>query len=188
MSEPGGTETGGFAEPQQYTPEQADAIAQAQLASQAEGVAPAQGTGPAVSPADLGAQALAEGARPDEVDTAELLSAIRALQSQVDRLTAEKRNANVPDVVKYSTAFADHLQAKADANPVIHSDPDHTYMPALEHAASMVNASGEGEDIGGHVAFLRRWLDRHARKFPSHDVDYLRELLDDVEESAARAA
>lgn len=169
MSEPGGTEATGFAQPDpQFAP-----------AADAE---------------SLGVQAVAAGAQADEVDPAALLAMLKAQQAKIDQLIAERNLATAPDVVKYATALADHLQVKADANPAIHADPDHTWMPALELAAGLVNsaqaaaASGQAGDIPAQVGRVRQWVARHQRRFPHMDYGYISDLADETEAAAAKLA
>jgi hypothetical protein len=199
MSEPGGTEETSFPgdpgpvpeadAPRQFTPSER-AAAREQLLAQGE-LAPAA---PVPDSASLGIQALAAGAQADEVDPGELLRMLQAQQARIDALESEKRLATAPDIVKYATALADHLQVKADANPVIHSDPDHTWMPALELAAGLVNAastaaqSGQPGDLAAQVAKVRTWVARHQRKFPHLDYGYIQDLADETDDAAAKLA
>lgn len=143
--------------------------------------------------AELGMRLAASGAAATDVNTAELLQMIRGLQAQVEQLTATQNAATAPEVVKYATAFADHLQAKADAHPVINADPDHTYIPALQKAAQLVNAaenvaaSGSGHD---NLVTLAKdaagWVRLHARKFPAIDYEYIAQLAEEVGSAAAK--
>ena len=178
--------------PHQFTPEEL-AAARAQLEAQGE-LDPAQRRDDiAEDQADLGMR-IADKATADAVDPAELLRSIKSLQAQVDRLNSEKAAANVPDLVKYTTAIADHLQARADQHPAIHADPDHTYMPALETAAALVNdaqAAAESGDVAkvlDGIGALRRFLDRHGRHHPQQDNSYLHDLAGEAEEAAHKAA
>jgi hypothetical protein len=161
-----------------------------------------QATAPAPAPADpadasaeLGMRLAGAGAAATDVDAAALLQQLRALQRQVDQLTAQQTAAQAPDVVKYAVAFADHLQAKADAHPVINADPDHTFIPALHKAAQMVNgaeqvaAGGTGHE--GLVTLARdagKWVELHARRFKGIDYDYLLQLAAEVASAAAKLA
>jgi len=196
MSEPAGTETTAAppaAGPRQFTAEELDA-ARAQLLAQGGDLTPAQGASPPVDGSELGMQALAAGAEPDEVDTRALLASIQAMQAQIDGLQAEKKLATAPEVVKYATALADHLQARADMHPVIHADPDHTWMPVLERAADLVNAAQESAKTGDPAglekitADIRRFVTRHARRFPSIDYGYIQDLADETDDAAAKLA
>jgi hypothetical protein len=207
MSEPGGTESTGFPadQPQDQAPEQAAApraeftpeelaAARAQLIAQGE-LDPQAQRDQTLAPDDLGVQAVVDGARADEVDTADLLRQIKALQARTDALEREKALATAPDVVKYATALADHLQVLADQHPAVHADPDHTWMPALEAAAAAVNAasaaasgSGDPAKVTEHLDEVRRFLDRHARKHPAIDYGYHRDLLDEAGDAAAKLA
>jgi hypothetical protein len=210
MSEPGGTESTGFpadnsdqagqdqapaapAPRTEFTPEEL-AAAREQLLAQGE-LAPRAQADQAVSPTDLGVQAVMDGAQADEVDTASLLRQIKALQARTDALEREKALATAPDVVKYATALADHLQVLADGHPVIHADPDHTWMPVLEHAASLVNAAsdaaagtGDPAAVTQHLDAIRQFIDRHARRHPAIDYGYHRDLLDEAGDAAAKLA
>lgn len=205
MSETGGTEATGFpadqphdaaaapvAGPREFTAEELDQARQL-LAAQGETFAPVTAA-PAADQSELGMQALADGAQADEIDPAELLRSIQALQAQVSRLEAEKRTAQAPDVVKYADAIAGHLQALADANPVIHADPDHTLMPMLEHAAAAVNAAHDAADSGDPAPVhdqldqLDRLVARHQRRFPGLHFGYVRDLLDEARDSAHKLA
>src|ERR1700728_408764 len=151
-------------------------------------------TGPA-SDAELGAQVAAGGASATEVDPAALLAAIKQLQSQVTAMEAEKRQANAPEVVGYAQALGDHLQAKADANPVIHADPDYTYPTALEKARVLGEEAGKVAESGGDTGHVVRladeiveWVADHADHFPGLDYSYIRQLGKDVKSAAAKLA
>lgn len=201
MSEPAGTESTGFFDPapqtpapaeapHEFTPDQLEAARQQLIA---QGADLGQRDTP-VDSAGLGMQALAAGAEPAEVDADALLRMLQAQQSQINALLAEKKLANAPEVVKYATALADHLQARADQNPAIHADPDHTWMPALEQAATLVNAandaasSGEPGPVMDVVAGLEKWMATHARRFPALDYGYLIDLAGEVAGAAAKLA
>jgi phosphohistidine swiveling domain-containing protein len=135
----------------------------------------------------------ASGAAATDVDPAALLRQMQALQAQVDALTAAKVQDKAPEVVRYATALADHLQAKADAHPTINADPDHTFIPALHKVAQLVNAAegvvahSTGHD---HVITLAKdvgaWVSAHARKFPAIDYDYLLQLAEEAAGAAAK--
>lgn len=173
---------------------EAQAAAASQIAAQSELAAPVSGGQPATSPADLGALAAAEGASPDATDPRALLDSIKALQAQVDQLNRERQAANVPDTVKYATAIADHLQARADQHPVLHANPDQTWMPALETAADVVNAANDAAESGDvskvleGLDKLRAFFDRHGRKNPTQDYSYLHELADETQAAAQQHA
>lgn len=200
MTEPAGTEETGFTAehdpgpvppeaPRQFTPEELAAARQQLLA--AGELAPAA---PAADSSELGMQALAAGAQAGEVDPHELLAMLKAQQARIDQLMAEKKLADAPEIVKYSTALADHLQVKADANPVLHADPDHTWNPALELAAQLVNASQEAAKTGQPgslpelIGKVRTWVGRHQRKFPAIDYGYIQDLADEAEAAAGKLA
>ena len=206
MSETGGTEATGFPAdqvqdqapatapeaPRQFTAAEL-AAARAQLIAQGE-LDPVVQRDQTVAPDDLGVQALVDGAAPAEVDTQAMLRSLQAMQARIDALEREKQLATAPDVVKYTTALADHLQALADANPAIHADPDHTWMPALEHAAAAVNAAqdaaagGDPAAVSEHLDALQRFIDRHARRHTALDYGYQRDLIDEARDAAGKLA
>lgn len=154
---------------------------------------PAPATDPAEASAAVGMRLAQSGAAATDVDIEALLRTVQGLQAQVEQLTAERVSASAPDVVKYATAFADHLQAKADGHPVINADPDHTFITGLRHAAQLVNtaesvvASGSGHD---HLVTLAKdagaWITAHARRFPAIDYDYLGQLAEEVASAAVK--
>lgn len=157
--------------------------------------APAAPADPADASAALGMQIAAAGGSATEVDTGALLRMIQNLQAQVTALTAAQVSAQAPEVVKYATAFADHLQAKADAHPVINADPDHTFIPALRKAAHLVNAaeavaaSGTGhEDLVSLAKDAAAWVAAHARRFPAIDYEYILQLAEEVAGAAVKLA
>jgi hypothetical protein len=150
---------------------------------------------PAEAQAAVGMRIAAAGATATDVDAVALLRMIQGLQAQVAALTAQQVQAQAPEVVKYATAFADHLQAKADAHPVINSDPDHTFIPALRKAAGLVNAAEQVAASGaGHEGLVTlakdagAWIAAHARHFPAIDYDYLGQLAEEVAAAAVKLA
>jgi hypothetical protein len=150
---------------------------------------------PAEASAAVGMRLAAAGAAATDVDTGALLRMIQGLQAQVAALNAERSAAAAPDVVKYATAYADHLQAKADAHPVINADPDHTYLSGLRGAAHLVNAAEQAAATGtGHDRLVTlakdgaAWVRAHARHFPAIDYDYLLQLAEEVAAAAVKAA
>jgi hypothetical protein len=113
----------------------------------------------------------------------------------VDALTQAGVAASAPPLVRYATAAADHLQAKADAHPVINADPDDTFIPALKSAAQLVNgaeyvaASGAGhEQLVSLAKDAEAWVKAHARRFPQIDYDYILQLLGEVGSAAVKLA
>jgi len=184
MSEPEAAAAGH----RQFTPEELEA-ARAQLAEQDAA------TGPSVSEAQMSAHLVASGAEAASVDPAELLALIRGLQSKVDALTAEKRAATVPDVTKYATAIADHLQGKADASPVMQADPDHTLAPVLDLAGKLKDAAAAAADGSGDVGAVHgvlgdiaSFVRRHARRNPQVDYSYVEELAEELADACAKLA
>lgn len=199
MSEQAGTESAGFSEaaappgPHQFTADEL-AAAREQLLAQGELDPVTARDTVAEDQADLGARVLQSGAEADEVDAADLLAAIRGLQSQVDALNREKRLSQAPDVVKYATALNDHLTAKALSNPTINADPDHGYGPVLEQTATLKDAAadaagsghpGQVEDLAGKIG---KWVSAHARRFPQVDYSYVLDLAEDVATAASKLA
>lgn len=190
------------AAPREFTPEEL-AQARAQLLAQGEDLSSAQG--PPVDPASLGTHAVAAGAEAAQVDPQELLAAIRGLQAQVDALNAEKRQANAPDVVKYTQALHDHLAGKAAANPVLQSNPDHSWGQApdaqganargiLADTAAIVADAQAAADSGkvGHLAEdvgkVESWVKAHARRFPHLDYSYILDLTAEAAGAVAKLA
>lgn len=186
----------------EFTPEEL-AQARAQLLAQGEDLSNAQG--PPVDPESLGAHAVGAGAEAAAVDPNELLAAIRGLQSKVDALEAEKRQANAPDVVKYTQALHDHLAGKAAAHPVIQANPDHSWGQAPD--AQGANARGvlasthalvadaQGAADSGKVGHLAEdvgkvedWVKRHARRFPQIDYSYILDLAAEAAGAVAKLA
>src|SRR6185437_3324321 len=163
--------------------EQPAAAEASPLPPQPTAPSPAPVEDPGEANAAVGMRLAASGAAATDVDTAALLQMIQGLQRQVEQLNAERAVASAPDVVKYATAYADHLQAKADAHPAINADPDHTFITGLRGAAQLVNAAesvvatGAGHD---HLVTLAKdagaWIKAHARRFPAIDYDYLAQL------------
>lgn len=129
-----------------------------------------------------------------EVDANALLAQIQRLQASVEALEAEKRASNAPEVLTLATAAADHLQAKADANPVIHADPDYTWHPVLEKAVALTGQAQAAADTGD-TAHLERiaadigdWVAAHAKRFPSLDYSVITDLLDRTVTAARKLA
>jgi hypothetical protein len=148
---------------------------------------------PADAAAAVGARIAAAGAAATDVDIEAMFRSIKSLEAQVAQLTAERVQAQAPEVVKYATAFADHLQAKADAHPVINADLDHTFIPALRHAAKLVNAAEQVAATGaGHAELVslakdaEGWVRAHARRFPAIDYDYILQLAEEVGSAAVK--
>lgn len=163
------------------------------LTPQPTAPSPAPPGDPAQAAAAVGMRLAQAGAAATDVDTGALLAMIQQLQAQMAQMTAAQGSTGGPDVVKFATAFADHLQAKADAHPVINADPTDTYIPALQKAAELVNtahqvaATGQGHE--GLVNLAReavQWTAAHARKFPAIDYDYILELGHEVASAAAK--
>lgn len=188
--------------PREFTPEELDQ-ARAQLLAQGEDLSAAQG--PPVDSASLGTHAVAAGAEAASVDPNELLAAIRQLQGQVDALEAEKRQANAPDVVKYTQALHDHLAGKAAANPVLQANPDHSWGQApdaqgangrgvLADTAALLADAQTAADSGkvGHLAEdvskVESWVKAHARRFPHLDYSYILDLTAEAAGAVAKLA
>ena len=148
---------------------------------------------PAEANAVVGMRVAQGGAAATDVDIEALLRTVQGLQAQVEQLTAERAVAGAPDVVKYATAYADHLQAKADAHPAINADPDHTFITGLRGAAKLVNAAESVAATGaGHDALVtlakdaEAWIKLHARRFPALDYEYLAQLAGEVGSAAVK--
>lgn len=202
MSETGGTESTGFPPETstqdgttgapQYTPEQI-AAARALLSDVGE-LDPAAQRDQAATPDDLAAQIHAAGAEAADPDVGALLDQIRAMQSRMDKLEAEKRAQNAPDVVKYAQALNDHLAAKAAAHPVVDANPDTSFGPGLKLTAALVSAAGDAADANKPGTLERdsdqvvRWLTQQARRAPHLDLGYLAELAGEVAGAAVKLA
>lgn len=189
----------------EFTPEELEA-ARVQLTAQGADLGPAGGASDvAESGAALGMHALAAGAEAAEVDTAAMLRAIKALQSQVASLEAEKRLTSAPQVVRYAQALHDHLAVKAAQHPTVQADPDHTYGQAphedgqggrgvlgatgrLVAAAEAAAETGNPGTITTDAGKVATWVQRHARRFPHIDYGYVLELAEDVAGAAAKLA
>lgn len=188
--------------PREFTAEEL-AQARAQLLAQGEDLAEAQG--PPVDPASLGTHAVAAGAEAASVDPNELLSSIRALQAQVAALEAEKRQANAPDVVKFTQALHDHLAGKAAAHPHTQADPDHSWgqapdaqgangrgvladTAALVADAAQAAESGKVGNLGERVGKVEAWVKAHAKRFPHIDYSYVLDLAAEAAGAVARLA
>jgi hypothetical protein len=175
---------------------QVPAAAQASpLTPQATAPSSAPPGDPAEASAEVGMRIAAAGATPTDVDTRALLAQLQALQARVDTLTQANVAAAAPPLVRYATAFADHLQAKADAHPTINADPDNTFIPALRSAAQLVNgaeyvaASGAGhEQLVNLAKDAGAWVKAHARRFPQIDYDYILQLAEEVGSAAVKLA
>lgn len=177
-------------QPPPVPPQQAQTDAQRQV----EGIGADLGPGPQAPPEDLGAAMQASGAHPGEVDAAELLKQIRALQSRVDAMEADKRSEAGPDVVRYAQALADHVAAKVTANPVTAADPD---MPgaagtdlanAALAAAKTAAESGNTDELNAKVQDVVGWVRGHAAKFSHIDWTYVLQLAEEIGTAAAKLA
>ena len=173
-------------EARQFTDDEL-AAARAQIAAQEAGAG-----APPVDAAAMGRNLLAAGAEPAEVNPAELLTMIRAMQAKIDGLEREKKLAAAPELVKYATAIADHIAVKATTSPAIHADPDNTFQPGLDAAAALVGAaraatdSGDPAAVAGPLGKVVAFVTRHARRLPQLDYAYVLELAEELGEAAAK--
>jgi len=155
-----------------------------------------QGTAPpdpAEASAALGMSIAGAGGAATDVDAGQLLAYIRRLEARFEQLQQAQAVQQAPEVVTYATALADHLQAKADANPVVNADADHTYYPALVQAAQLVNAARATAQTGqGHEQLVTLaknvagWVRLHARKFPAIDYEYILQLAEETAGAAVK--
>lgn len=167
------------------------AQAQQETAAQLGSVAADLGPGPQQSPADLGAQMAASGAHPGEVDVNELLSLIRGMQGQIDQLQAAKRADDAPAVLTYAQALADHVTAKAAANPVLAVHPDHPLQAGVKLAGNVVTAAqavvdGQTGALEGPLSELTAWVAKVAKRTPHLDWGYVLELGEEAAGAVAR--
>ena len=145
-------------------------------------------------PEAVGAAGAAAGGTATDVDSAALLKHIQELQGRVSAMEAEKRSANADPLVTYAEALGNHLQAKADANPVVNADPDYTWRPALVKAASLIDEAGKAADGGSTDTVVKladdvaAWVRSHAKRFRSIDYSYIEELVESVKAAAAKLA
>jgi hypothetical protein len=196
VSETSGTESTGFP-PETSTPHgyTADEIAAARaLLSEAGELDPAAQREQTASPDDLAAQIHAAGAEAADPDVAQMLATIQAMQSRMEKLEAQTRAQNAPDVVKYAQALNDHLAAKAAAHPVVDANPDTTFAPGLKLTGALVDAAGDAADARQPGTLERdtdqvlRWITQQARRAPHLDLGYLAELAGEVAEAAVKLA
>lgn len=150
---------------------------------------------PAEAAAALGMHIAGAGGAATDVDVNQLYAHIKRLEEQFASLQQSQAHVQAPEVVKYATALADHLQAKADANPVVNADPDHTWYPALVKAAQLVNGAEQAIATGtGHSELVTLakdvagWVRQHARRFPAIDYDYVLQLAEETAGAAVKAA
>jgi hypothetical protein len=169
-----------------FTADELDA-ARAQIAAQDAGVA-----SPPVDSATLGASLLAAGGEAAEVNPAELLALIRGMQAKIDALERSKKLEAAPELIKYARAIADHIAVKATSNPAVHADPDNTFTPGLDAAASLVEAATMATEdadpgpVAGPLGKVVTWVTRHARRLPHLDYAYVLELAEELAEAAAK--
>lgn len=200
MSEQAGTENTGFTPDQPAAPAgprqfSADELAEArrQLIEQGELNPVERRDDIAADQEDLGTQVLASGAEAADVDVSQLLATIQTMQRRMDKLEAEKKLSNAPDVVKYATALFDHLTAKSAAHPVLAADPSN-FGPGLDQAAALKDSavaageSGQAGSLEADAGKLGQWVARQARRLPQLDLGYIAELAEEVGGAAAELA
>lgn len=179
-------------QPPQPPPQQ---VQQEQAArQQVQGIGADLGPGPQAAPEDLGQQMQASGAHPGEVDAAALLAEIRALQSRVDAMEADKRAEAGPDVVRYAQALADHVTAKVNANPVTAADPDLPGAAGTDLAAAALAAAKTAAESGDTAALKSKvddvvgWVRAHAAKYNHIDWSYVLQLAGEIGVAAGKLA
>lgn len=175
--------------PRQFTPEELEQ-ARAQLAAQEP-----PGDGPPVDSVGMGMDLVSKGAEAADVDAADMLAMIKSLSAKVARMEAEKRLEHAPDVVRYATAIRDHLQAKADANPALHSAAEHSWNPGIDLAGKLVDEAGSAADAGkpstalhNMLSDMEKWVNRFARRHPGLDHNYIVELIEEAADAALKLA
>lgn len=174
----------------ELTPEQAQAAA----AEQVSGIGADLGPGPQASPETLGAQMVQSGAEPAQVDANALLRTIQAMQARLDALEAEKRASLAPEVVKYAQAVADHIAAKAAAEPALVDHPDLPLTQGTSLAGTLVDAaaaaaeSGDASKLAKPLTEVTTWVRAHARRFPRVDWGYVLQLAEEAAGAAAKLA
>lgn len=170
------------------------AEAAAAAAEQVSQIGADLGMGEQPAAADLGGQLQASGAHPGEVDTAALLEQIRALQSQMDQMQADKRSEAAPAIVSYAQALADHLNAKIAANPHTAADADLPGAAGADLAGQVLEAartaaeSGDVTGLQAKVDDVVGWVRAHGVKFNHIDWTYVLQLAEEIASAAAKLA
>jgi hypothetical protein len=163
----------------QPTPEQLQA-ARDMIASQQTGVGPAAG---GVDPEDLGAQLAAGQAAAGvdiggtDVDTAELLAGIRALQDRVAALEKEKRAGAGDPLANSVESLRALLALHAAHSPGLNHDVVGSMADDLADAASNAVESGDTTQVGKITGKIAAWLGRAGNPGPG-DFPYYRQAVD----------
>lgn len=114
------------------------------------------------------------GAAPVSVDIDALVAQIQELQRVQEKLLAE-RGIPADPIAAQIQALGDHLKVQASANPA-HAE---SYAKALEYVGSLDSKTLTSSDAAKAVRLVSRIQAKH----PQHELAYVRQLAEDLQDS-----